>query len=107
MSETKPVKLARRDEATWRRVLAKHAASALSIEAFCQREGISTASDYRWRKLFGAQAVARRASHRAAPQASTPEFLDLGTLDAVAKSNPRFELTLDLGAGVTLTLVRH
>lgn len=103
MSEAKPIKRPHRGEAAWRRTLAKHGASELSIEAFCQQEGISTASYYRWRNLIEGKAVTRRVE----PQHTPPKFLDLGTLVGSTGATPRVDLKLDLGCGLTLHLVRH
>ncbi len=92
----------KRSRQEWASLLAKFDESGLGVEAFCRREAISAASLYRWRGLLngvgddGATAVVR----------GTPGFVDLGTLSS-AVSAPRIDLTLDLGAGLVLRLVRH
>lgn len=92
----------KRSRQEWASLLAKFDESGLGVEAFCRREAISAASLYRWRGLLngvgddGATAVV----------SGTPGFVDLGTLSS-AVSAPRIDLTLDLGAGLVLRLVRH
>lgn len=41
-------------EHTWRLRLRRQAASGLSIPGFCEREGVSTASFYAWRRRLAA-----------------------------------------------------
>ena len=93
----------RRNRHEWRSLLAKFDASGVGVEAFCQREAISTASLYRWRNLLGhggdgVESVAR---------VTAPAFVDLGTLGAAVAPAPRIDLKLDLGDGLVLHLVRH
>lgn len=87
----------RRGAEGWQALLARHAASGLSVAAFCARERVSAASFYQWRSRL------RRAPASASP-ADNPggAFLDLGALG----SSGRFELRIELGGGVVLHLVR-
>ena len=39
----------RRSESAWREILSRQAESGLSVQAFCEREGIKAASLYGWR----------------------------------------------------------
>jgi hypothetical protein len=103
MAERKKRKGSRRSQHEWQTLLAKLDGSDLGVDAFCRREAISAASLYRWRTLLsdgsdGGKAVI---SNRA------PAFVDLGALNSASSSRPRIELTLDLGDGLTLHLVRH
>ena len=84
----------RLSEAAWREMIARFGQSGLSAEAFSQRERVSLASLKRWQQaLEGKQALA-----------VTPGgFLELGSLRSVGS---RFEVRLDLGDGVLLTLSR-
>ena len=87
-----------------RAIMARFADSGLSVAAFCQRESVSTASFYRWRSLLGepsSREVVARSALRAI--ASAAAFVDLGTLP---RSRVPLELSLDLGGGVLLHLVR-
>ena len=89
----------------WRGLLARFAGSGLTARAFCRRESVSAASFYRWRSLLAK--VPGRELARVAPMgASTSSFVDLGALGAASAPLERFELRLDLGAGVVLHLVR-
>ena len=100
MAERKHDKRSHRNEPKWRAMLARHQSCGLSIEAFCRREAVSTASFYRWRALlddsYGHVDTAK----------PPPAFLDLGALNATPTPRPRLDLKLDLGDGLTLHLVR-
>jgi hypothetical protein len=93
----------RRSAQEWRVVLAAFADSALSVEQYCQREGISRACFYRWRSILGS--VEDRALRHKAPSVANTvaEFVDLG---ALRHSGARLELRLDLGAGIVLSIAR-
>jgi putative transposase len=100
MAERKHHKRPRRKEQQWRALLARYQTCGLSIEAFCRREAVSTASFYRWRALLDDSH-----GHVDATEAP-PAFLDLGALNATPTPRPRLDLKLDLGDGLTLHLVR-
>jgi len=88
----------------WRGLLTKFADSGLTARAFCAQEGISIWSFNRWRSRLGAGARGQGAD-KPRPTASGG-FVELGTLGGSASPTPRFELRLELGAGLTLHLVR-
>lgn len=97
-------KRARLSTALRRAIMARFADSGLAVDAFCQRESISTSSFYRWRSLLGealSREVVARSPLRATARAAA--FVDLGTLP---RSRVPLELRLDLGDGVLLHLVR-
>lgn len=98
------VRRKRRSADEWRALLSRFAASGASVAAFCQAESISVASLQRWRGQLGEGRERERASGPA------PGFVDLGTLGPARPvgTSPaaRLELTLDLGGGVVLHLVR-
>ena len=99
MEHTGKGKWVRRSERERRAVVSRYERSGMELEAFCQREGISAASLYRWRRTVG-----RAPSQRLAPAAeSAPRFVDLGALTARGRA---LELKLDLGDGLVLHLVR-
>ena len=83
----------------WRVLVARQAASGLSVAAFCTREGLSAASFYQWRtRLRGAAGAAAR---KVAGEPPAHAFVDLGPLTMGAG---RVELRIDLGGGVVLQL---
>lgn len=99
-------KWVRRSASEQRAMLAKFAASGLAAAGFCRREAISVASLRRWRSLHGdgglADCVPGTPGRREPPSA----FVDLGALSLPATGARRLELTLDLGEGLVLHLVR-
>lgn len=92
----------RRGASEWSGLLSRFAASGLSVAAFCEQEGISTASFYRWRGLLGG-AIERSEVVADAPM---PAFVDLGALGSPRPAGGRLEIRLDLGGGLVLSLVR-
>ena len=92
----------RRNEAAWRSLLSRFEPSGLSVSAFCRRELVSAASFYRWRRLLSDG----RDSN--GDRGTVPAFVDLGALNSAAQTaRPLIDLTLDLGDGLILHLVRH
>ncbi len=92
----------RRSRDEWRALLRRFEESDLSLAAFCRAEAVSVASVQRWRGLFG---------HRVGQdvqqiEATKPAFVDLGALPPATGQAARIELTLDLGSGQVLHLVR-
>lgn len=95
----------RRGREGWRALLAGFNGSGLSAEAFCRREGISSASFYRWRSILGNGGEQRRA---VVVRNAAPAFVDAGRLE-LPRSLPlsrHLDLRLDLGDGLVLQLVR-
>ena len=94
----------RRSEQAWRELVARQIQSGLSVQAFCQREGINAYSLYGWRSRLRAGGVSEEpAASPPARAEPTAEFIDLG---ALGPSRSRCEVRLDLGGGVMLHLVR-
>ncbi len=93
----------RRGAQAWRGVLARFEESGLTGVAFCEREGISSKSFYRWRTRFGVAADGLPAQPGSSVETSAAGFIDLG---GVRTGSSRLELRLDLGGGVLLHLVR-
>lgn len=87
----------------WRAVLRRFKASGRSARAFCEREGLGLVSFYAWRRRLRAQSVPARGSGKSNAPETAGGFVELGALGA---KEPRFEVRLDLGAGVLLHLVR-
>ena len=93
----------RRNESAWREIASRQAESGLSVQAFCEREGIKAASLYGWRARLQGRSSVGRAPRKPRQERPTGEFIDLG---ALSSSRSRFEVRLDPGAGVLLHLVR-
>ena len=79
-------------ERYWRELLARQAASGLSVRQFCGREGVSEPSFYQWRKRLGPTtqqkknaATATRDRPAAAPSTDLL-FLPLGLLGGAVSS---------------------
>jgi hypothetical protein len=81
----------------------------LSVRRFCEREGLGTASFYRWRSLLEAKPERRKTLRPRvegmAPVAG-PGFLDLGSVEAAGNEVVRMEVRLELGDGLVLKLIR-
>jgi transposase-like protein len=90
----------------WRGLLDRFAAGSESVSAFCRREGVSANSFRRWRDRLSVKASGSPAPINKAHADAAPGFVDLGSLGVTAVPTTRLELTLDLGAGVTLHVVR-
>ena len=87
----------------WRVRLSRFDGSDLSVREFCAREGISETSFHRWRNRLQ---VAGSGHHdRIAPGAPSG-FLDAGVPRRESPPAARLGITLDLGGGVQLHLVR-
>ena len=93
-------------EAKWRELLGRFDASRETVEAFCNREGVTKSSFQRWRtRVVNGGAPAASAAQR--PQrAMQTGFVDLGMMNVPTASEARLEITLDLGGGVTLRVAR-
>lgn len=93
----------RRGAGEWQTLLARFAGSGQDLDTFCQAEGVSPASFYRWRRLLG---------DTIATEPASPSFLDLGPLRPTrsgatdSKPSHPLELTLDLGDGLVVHLRR-
>jgi hypothetical protein len=93
----------RRSRAEWRSLLSRFARSALTVARFCQEEGICPASFYRWQALLGKDQESSNITLAGASQG----FVDIGPLDRSSHTmNSHLEITLDLGGGLVLHLVR-
>lgn len=102
MATTRESRRTRRSADEWRQVLSGFAGSGLGVEAFCERAGISDTSFYRWRSRLGRSVE----SPDAMDDPATESFIDAGPLRSEVTRPTRLELTLDLGGGLQLHLVR-
>lgn len=98
----------RLNERAWRDLFKRFDSAGLTVEAFCQREGLSRSSFNRWRSRLPMRAGAAAAVGAPNVRHSAASFVDLGLLGAAATAAPAgLELRLDLGGGLSLTLVRR
>ena len=92
----------RRSEATWRELFSRQAGSGMTVSGFCRQEGINKNVFHRWRAaLLGADA--RRAASTMVARAEPNSFIELGALSVPTS---RWEVRLDLGQGVVLSVAR-
>jgi transposase len=75
------------------------------VDEFCRREGIASASFYRWRKLLGMPVGSEEAEQAVGLPlpGGEPGFVDLGT---VGVRGSRVELHVELGEVIRVQLVR-
>lgn len=97
-------------EQGWREVLGRFDAAGTTVGEFCRREGIGQSSLHRWRARLASapngHAGECKKTHEL-QKVATSGFVELGALGVGTVSvEPRLELKLDLGCGLTLHLVR-
>ena len=100
----------RLNERAWRELFKRFDGCGLTVEAFCQLEGLSRSSFNRWRARLPMRACAAAAAAEgtSAARQSTASFVDLGLLGAADTAAPAgLELRLELGGGLSLSLVRR
>jgi hypothetical protein len=94
----------RRGAAVWRQLFSRQSSCGLSVPEFCKREGINASLFRRWRSTLEGSEANRRVITATAPAVESPmPFIDLGDLRS---GGPRFEVRLDLGSGVILSIAR-
>jgi hypothetical protein len=106
-------------EMAWRNRLARHAASKLTVEAFCRREAVPVGTFYGWQARLRARDANVVLAPTTALALSRSPFLDLGSVNSRASraagsdrdrasGHPRNQLDvrLELGGGVVLHIVR-
>jgi len=94
-------------EAAWRELLTRFERGEETVDAFCAREGVSKSTFNRWRSR-GITAMAPTAAAASVIAPTNSGFVDLGALrgSSTRSDGGRLELTLDLGGGITLHVVR-
>jgi hypothetical protein len=92
----------RRSEATWRELFSRQAASGMRASEFCRREGINKNVFHRWRVALLGTGARRAVSTRVA-RSEPSSFIDLGALSVPTS---RWEVRLDLGHGMVLSVAR-
>lgn len=98
-----PIKRIKRSESTWRELFARQAASGLSVLEFCRSEKINPGVFRRWRSVLNGDGSRAKAVKRPAATTRSAPFIDIG---AMAADRPRFEVRLDLGGGMILSIGR-
>ncbi len=95
----------RRGAAVWRQLFSRQSSSGLSVPAFCRQEGVNAALFRRWRSVLKDSRSARQVISSPSEQVTEgpAPFIDLGDFRS---KDPRFEVRLDLGAGVILSIAR-
>lgn len=103
MDQAKRIRI-HRDEATWREIFTRQAASGLLVSEFCRQEKINPGIFRRWRlALEGSVELAGKRSARPSGGKPAQPFVDLGPLSGNAA---RCEIRLELGGGVVMSVVR-
>lgn len=93
----------RRSEATWRELFSRQSASGMTAAEFCRVEGINPGVFRRWREaLLGT--TAQYAVNPMPAREGPASFIDLG---ALASSPSRWEVRLELGNGMVLSVARN
>ena len=91
----------------WGELLNRFRCGGESVTGFCRREGVSANSFRRWRERLTAKAPGVPKPMSAAVAQADAGFVELGSIGVTAAAPAtRLELTLDLGGGVTLHVVR-
>jgi hypothetical protein len=87
----------------WRKILGRFEKSGLAAAAFCARERVSLKSLRRWQLRLGGESDRALVATAAQLTGKSADFIDLGDLRS---SDSRFEVRLELGAGVILSIAR-
>jgi transposase-like protein len=99
----------KRSAAMWRELFRRQTSSGLVTAEFCRREGINAGLFRRWRAALAEPKRGRGGASRTRgrPEAVTPSttsFIDLGGLGSAGTS--RFDIRLELGGGIVLSIAR-
>lgn len=94
----------RRGTPGWLKLFARQSSSGLSVPEFCRRERINASLFRRWRSSLKDSGNVGRVPVRAERATEGPgPFIDLG---GIGSRGSRFEVRLELGAGVVLSIAR-
>lgn len=99
------MKRIRRTAAVWRELFARQASSGVAVAEFCRQEQVNANVFRRWRaRLKTADQRSPSTSGVAQPgtEIAVP-FIDLG---GIGPGGSRFEVRLELGAGMVLSIAR-
>ncbi len=94
----------RRGAVVWKQLFCRQSSSGLSVPEFCRREGINAALFRRWRSVLKDSEGESRVISRSERVTENPTpFIDLGHLRS---GGTRFEVRLDFGGGIVLSIAR-
>ena len=97
-----PIKRIKRSESTWRELFARQAASGMSVLEFCRAEHLNPGVFRRWRLMLNGNGKVVKAKAPRHAKGMAP-FIDIGAVDACRS---RFEVRLELGSGMILSIAR-
>jgi hypothetical protein len=97
------IKQRRHGAEAWSKILGRFEESGQAAPAFCARERISMQSLHRWQKRLGGESDQALVAKAAQLTRKTDDFIDLGGLRS---PDSRFEVRLELGAGLILSIAR-
>jgi hypothetical protein len=95
------IKQRRYDAETWRKILGRFEESGLTALAFCAQERLSTKSLRRWQLRLGGDSDQELVAKAVQLTGKPGGFIDLGDLRS---GGSRYEVRLELGAGVILSI---
>ena len=99
----------KRSAAMWRELFERQARSGLVTAEFCRRERINAGLFRRWRAALAEpkrreSSASRTRGKPEAVEAVTAPFIDLGGLGSAGA--PRFDVRLELGGWIVLSIAR-
>lgn len=111
----------RMDEQSWRAVIERFEGAAVTVQEFCLREGLTRSAFMRWRARLRSSSAPMPGPvvAKAAAAVAKPSFVDLGQLGGAAAAiaagagasaeaqHAALDLRIELGAGISLHLVRR
>jgi transposase-like protein len=97
------MKRIRRSAVVWRELFARQASSGVSVSEFCRQEKVNANVFRRWHGQLK-DSDQRKSTSLVQPRVEVAApFIDLGGIE---RSGSRFEVRLELGAGMVLSIAR-
>ena len=98
------MKRIRRSAVVWRELFSRQASSGDSVAEFCRGEQLNANVFRRWRAMLKAADQRAQCTCAVQPEAEvSAPFIDLG---GIGPGGSRFEVRLELGAGMVLSIAR-
>lgn len=97
----------------WGEVMKRFEGATMTVSDFCTREGLNTASFYRWRTRLASsgpmQTTAGAGKAQPRPgHVGGAGFIELGSLASAAhEASPSLQLRLELGGGLVLQITKR